>query len=346
MKKLIVVLLMLSLVLSGCSKSGGADSNNDAEEAVSEQILYVKTEKPYNKTFKEKVVLPGTLTPKEEGIITAKVSGVIDDVNSDLGDMVSTNDILCEIEPEVFEGAYNKAKLDYDSISTKYNRMVELYENGAVSKASFEDIEKQYHSSKEDYELAKLNLEYSRIKSPINGMISSKKVLIGQGVSTGMELFRVVDISQLYVDTGITEKDIDKLKEGQEVNVITASDAVFKGQVHVIGPVPDSQTGTYPIKVLVDNSDKSLKAGMFVDIEIIISTNENALAIDKNAVITEDGMNYVFVVEDGVAHKKNLSIGITDEDSVEIIDGITQSEDVVTVGQNKLRDQSVVEIGE
>ncbi len=343
MKKLIVALLMLSLIVSGCSNPTDAEAD---EDGTKEQLLYVKTAKPYHKTFNEKILLPGTLTPKEEGIITAKVSGVIENIYSELGDMVTTKDILCDIEPEVFENTYNKAKLAYDSISTQYNRMVELYKNDAISKSSYEEIETQYHSLKEDYELAKLNLQYSRIKSPINGMISEKNVLVGQGASPGMELFRVVNISQLYVDTGITEKDIEKIKEGQKVNIITSGEAVFQGQVEIIGPVPDPQTGTYPIKVLVDNTKKELKAGMFVDIEIIISTNENALAIDRKAIINEDGMDYVFVVKDGIAHKKNISIGITDDDSSEIIDGLTGDDVVVTVGQNKLRDQSQVEIGE
>lgn len=332
---------MLSLIISGCSKP-----EDTSGEVINEQVFYVKTTKPFNKTFAEKILLPGTLNPKEEGVITAKVSGIIENVYPNLGDIVTTKDILCEIEPEVFKSTYNKAKLAYENISTQYNRMVELYKNEAISKSSYEEIETKYHSSKEDYVLAKLNLEHSRIKSPINGMISSKKVLVGQGVSTGMELFRVVDISQLYVNTGITEKDIDKIKEGQDVNIITSNELIYQGKVKVIGPVPNPQTGTYPIKVLVDNSNKELKAGMFVDIEVIISTKENALAVDKNAVIKEDGLDYVFVVKDSLAHKKNIKIGITDENSVEILDGITQDEDVVISGHNNLRDQAKVNIGE
>lgn len=343
MKKLIVVLLMLSLVISGCSKAEGADADGSAEK---EQVQYVKVAKPYNKSFSEKVLLPGTLSPREEGVITAKVSGVIENIYSELGDMVTSNDILCDIEPEVFETTYNKEKLGYENISTQYNRMVELYKNDAISKSSFEEIETKYHSSKEDYELAKLNLQHSRIKSPINGMISEKNVLVGQGASPGMELFRVVDISQLYVDTGITEKDIEKVKTGQQVNIITSSEGVFQGKVEVIGPVPDSQTGTYPIKVLVDNDEKGLKAGMFVDIEIIVSTNENALAIDKLAIINEDGMDYVFVVEDGIAYKKNVRVGLTDNESAEIIEGLTPNAAIVVARQSKLRDQTPVAIGE
>lgn len=341
MKKLLAILLISSLALVGCSKE--ADTNADT---INEQVTYVQTEKPANKMFEEKIILPGTLVPKEEGIITAKISGVIENVYADLGDMVSKDDILCEIEPEIYANIYNKAKIGYENMTTTYNRMKELYANEAISKADYEAIESQYHSVKEDYELAKLNLEYSRIKSPIAGMISSKDVLIGQGASTGFELFRVVDISELYVETGITEKEINKIKESQPVNIKTESGEIYKGLVKIIGPVPDSQTGTYPIKVLVENNNNELKAGMFVDIEIIIDTKENAMSINKNAIINEDGIDYVFIVKDGKAHKKEIQIGISDEDNVEVISGIDNNEDVVVVGQNKLRDKSKIEIGE
>ncbi len=341
MKKIIIALLLLSLLLGGC----GEQTKAHADE-MAEKIFYVKTEKPIFQAFENKIILPGTLTPKDEGVITAKVSGVIEKINSDIGNQVELNEVLCEIEPETYTRTFKKAELAYENITNTYNRMIELYEKEAVSKSEFESLQTQYNSLKEDYELAKLNLEYSKIKAPLSGIISSKEVLIGQGVSPGMELFRVVDISELYVETGVTERDIENIKEGQKVNVITENGDSYTGKVVIIGPVPDINTGTYPIKVLVDNENYLLKAGMFVDIEVIINIKEKALSIDKNAVIEEDEIHYVYVASNKIAHKTKVEIGMINKDRVEILSGIDEKDEVVVSGQNKLRDQSKIEIGE
>lgn len=342
LKKLMIALLLVSMVLAGCS-AGAEESDSDA---IKEQVSYVKVSKPIKSSFEETTMLPGTLVPKNEGIITAKVSGVIEGVHAELGDMVDANEVLCEIEPESYTNIHNKAKLAFENIQTSYDRMKELYENEAVSKSSYEEIETKYHSLKEDYELAKLNLANSKIKSPIRGIISSKEVLIGQAASPGMELFRVVDISELYVETGVTEKDISHIKEGQEANILTETGDAIKGTLQIIGPVPDLQTGTYPIKILVKNEENQLKAGMFVNVEIIKNKKENVLAIDKSAVLNEDGIYFVYVTKGNVASKRQIETGLSNENYIEVVSGVEPDEDVVISGQDKLREGSKVQLGE
>ncbi len=339
MKKIVTVLLLVSLLLSGC---GQAEAN---EGEIHEEVFYVTTEKPEFHRFERKILLPGTLMPREEGVITAKVSGVIEKINKDVGDEVKSGQVLCEIDPEAYARAFNKAESAFSNMTDTYNRMLELYEKEAVSKSEFETVKTQYDTLKEDFELAKLNVEYSKIKAPISGIVSSKEALIGQGVSTGMELFRVVDTGELYVETGVTERDIKNIKEGQNVNIITEDGSCFEGKVHIIGPVPDVNTGTYPVKVLIDNHEHILKAGMFVDMEVIVDIQENALSVNKNAVIKEYDTSYVFIVLDKVAYKKEVRTGIHDDDRIEILSGITEKDEVIISGNHDLKDSAKVEIG-
>ena len=338
MKKIVTALLLGSLILTGCGQVEA-----DVED-TQEEVFYVTTEKPEYTTFERKILLPGTLTPKDEGVITSKVSGVIEKVNKDVGDEVKSGQVLCEIEPETYARAYKKAEIALNNMTDTYNRTTELYEKEAVSRSEYESLRTQYDTLKEDYELAKLNLEYSKIKAPISGVISSKEVLIGQGVATGMELFRVVDISELYVETGVSEKDIKSIKEGQNVNIITEDGSLFEGKVHIIGPVPDGNTGAYPIKILIDNRQHILKAGMFVDLEVVYDVKENTMSINKDALIKENDAIFVFTASDKRAYKIEVEIGVTEGNRVEILSGVTEKDEIIISGHHDLNNSAKIKI--
>ncbi|HYF75214.1 MAG TPA: efflux RND transporter periplasmic adaptor subunit [Candidatus Nitrosocosmicus sp.] len=280
-----------------------------------------------------------------------------------------------KLQPQKIEMAqtlYNTAKLDYENKEKSYNRMKELYNAGSVSKSEYEGVETFYGLAKEqyesaqsslrqaergwrydvkgaeiglkvaenDYKMSKENLQYTDVASPIEGIVSSKNISVGENIAPGAMIFSVVNIDNLYLESGISEKDISFVRIGQAVDV--SVDALpgksFRGLVTGISPALDMQSKTYPIKVEIKNENQSIKAGMFGNMKIILESHKNALTVPKEAVLVDHGSYYVYIVKDGKAVKRVVKLGYSNENQYEIIQGVKIGEKVVVVGNSDLED--------
>ncbi|AOT70482.1 efflux RND transporter periplasmic adaptor subunit [Geosporobacter ferrireducens] len=360
MKKLLILLLLSSMITAGCNKETGAKADIEKnEQPVQQEITYVKTIPAESMNFTSKLSLPGVLKPREEVMVSAKASGAVQSLHGEIGSSIKKDQLLCKIDDTLFQLQFNKAatalnmeKIKIENAEKTYQRMKSLYENQAIAQTEYESAENQYLMAKEllelaqnDYDLAKENLAYTNIYAPISGAISMKDVAVGENIGPGKTLFTIVDVSSLYVEAGISEKDIGLIKLGQQV--LMKVDALEgqnpTGKITSIGPVPIEPSKTYPIKVLVDNRNNQLKAGMFATIEIVTENKKAAVGVSKEAVIQENGKSYVFVKEEGKAIKKEVSTGMTIDGYIEITGGIQTGEEIIIVGQEKLVDGAAVE---
>ncbi len=273
---------------------------------------------------------------------------------------------------EMARTAYNSAKLNLENVEKSYNRTKELYNSGSASKAEYEAAETSYNLVKEqyesamasfkqaergwgydvkgaeiglavaenDYKMVKENLQYSNVMSPIDGIVSAKNISVGENVAPGVMLFSVVNIDSLYLESGISEKDIGYVKAGQavEVTIDVLPGQSFTGTVTAISPALDMQSKTYPVKVELKNSGDEIKAGMFGMMRIVLATHENVAAVPKEAVINESGSHHVFVVKDQKAAKKAVKLGYSSDSHYEILEGVVAGEKVVVTGANSLKD--------
>ncbi|MBF8983688.1 efflux RND transporter periplasmic adaptor subunit [Lutibacter sp. B2] len=364
MKKLLVILAWIlvvnSFLLSGCDKNNAkGTAGKNIEIQKKEEVIYVKTEPVTTMNFTNKLSLPGNLKPKEEAIVTAEVNGKVEGIYADLGSHISKGDALCKLDDTNYTlECENKSKnlaianIEYKNLTNDYERTKTLYENNVKSKAAFEETQKEYEKQKEglainenDLLLAKKNIEDTNIKAPISGIVSNKKVLMGQMVSPGLELFKVVNIDNMYVEVGVAEKDMPFIKNGQECIVkVDVFSNIFKGKITNIGPEPNDQTKTYPAKILINNSEGKLKSGMYAIVEVIVDNHKDALAVPKKAVIKENEQYYVFLEVDKKAVKKEVKLGFSSDEYYEILEGVKKDEKVIVVGNDKLEDGKLVEV--
>lgn len=337
MKKAIIITLIIAVMLSlfGCGKK---------EEKEEAQVAYVKIEEPVSMDFSDKLSLPATLKAKDEASVNSNIASAVMSVNVRVGDQVSKGETLAVLDSEVAARTYEKARLGLQNIEKTYLRMKSLYEEGAISLMDFESAKVNYDTVLEDYNLAKLNFEHTRITAPMSGVISAKNLEVGQMAVPGQEAFRIVDLSELIAESGVSEKDITKLQYGQSVNIKLQSGEQYTGKIDSISPVTNQMTSTYPISVLIDNPDNKLKAGMFADIEIIFGVNKNSIAVKNTSITNEDGIIYAFVNHDGKAEKRMLRIGIQDERYTEILDGIKSGDEVISAGQDSLKNGDSVKV--
>lgn len=330
--------------LAGCG--GDADGTEDAGEKENTMRIPVHVEPVRLGGVSAAYEGTATLEAEREATVVARTSGVLMELRAEAGDDVERGDILARVDADRHRLEVEQARAQLRRLESDYERMKELHARELVSSDQFEQVRSEYESQKANFEMAQLELSYTEIKAPIGGVISDRLVKEGNWIQDQQPLFEIADLRSLEAVLDVPERQLSLLSPGFPVKVRT--DALpgrsFEGRVKRISPVVNPETGTFDVTVDVPNEDSSLKPGLFVRARIVYDTREGVPLIPRSSLLTEDGEDSVFVVEDGVARKQDLVIGYDDEQAVEVKSGLQEGQHVVTLGQASLRDGSPVEI--
>lgn len=273
------------------------------------------------------------------GVAAVKISGGLEEeiqINIDQG----------KLDNKMHEIEVKQAKADIDKLENDFNRSKELFEKQLISKEEFQTVRFQYEAQKAAYDKAKLNLAYTSIQAPISGYVAERLIKTGNMVSLNQPVFKIVNFNPLIAKIYVPENDIQKIKIGQKAQLTldATSGTIYEGEVLRISPIVNPENGTVKVTVAVFDKDHALKPGMFARVRIVYDTHDKSLLIPKHAVLSEDGSDMVFCIQDSIAVRHNVSTGYSDENFVEILQGLNMGDKVVVVGQNGLKDSARVEI--
>ncbi|MBS0486436.1 MAG: efflux RND transporter periplasmic adaptor subunit, partial [Proteobacteria bacterium] len=219
------------------------------------------------------------------------------------------------------------------------------------------------------YDAAKIQLSYTRIVAPVDGVIAERSIKLGNLVQANQNLFRIVGMNPLQAVLNVPERQLGILKAGQTVQL--EADALpgkkFAGTILRIAPVVDAASGTFRVTCQFHDASAVLRPGMFARIDIVYDQRADALTVPRSALVEEDGQTSVFVVEKAppapvakaeaakpatktpvvaanglIAHRQLVKTGYSDGDKVEIISGLDAGARVITVGRNAVRDGTAV----
>jgi len=331
----------------GCQAEKIDDNAVETEEITHIEPVNVKVETVKKHLFGNKLRMPGEVKPFEEIMITAKVAGDIKSIYAEVGEVVKQGQILGTIDDTMYGLMRKKALLGVDSAEVNLDEAKRLFDNysvlfkeNAVSKNTYDIYEKAYKLGKIGLEVARTdfatadeNYRYTSIKSPINGIVSEKEISAGENLNMGAHLFTVVNMGKAYIEAGISEMNINKLSIGMAVDVTvdSAPGTIYKGEITHIGPVPGA-TNTYPVKVLIENSENVIKSGMYATAEVELGEAVESIAVPKKAVQHDSGKNYVLVADGDNAKRLDVILGLSDEQYYEITDGLAEGERVIISG--------------
>ena len=180
------------------------------------------------------------------------------------------------------------------------------------------------------------------LTSPIQGIVVERTATIGATVGTDANLFKIIDISRVWIDANVFERDLARVRLGQEarVSVPAFPGSTFTGKVILINSVVDPDTRTVKVRTEVPNPDGRLKPDMFANVSIITAQNRAAVSIPQSALLNDEGKTIVFVADGNTYKKRQVTAGIQGNDRVEIIDGLQAGEKVVVKGNYLLLQQS------
>lgn len=312
--------------------------SNKGDTVADEKIpVNVKTTTAEILSIYSTAPISGRIQPIEEVAIIPMASGQITNVYAKLGDKVSVGTVLFDIDSGQLSTSLNQATDAYNSAKTNFQRMELLYNEGAVSLQQYEQARSQLISAEASYNAMNENLSNCIVKSPINGYVTSINVATGSMASgAGGPAATVADISELVIKTNVSEYLIGKIAKGDavEVYVKSVSDQPYKGTIKEISPAPATGSLTYPITLSIQNTENTLKAGMFAEIKIISEQKDNTLCVPSDCIIIKNGEPQVAVLKGNVPSFKSVTTGLDNGEYIEILSGLTEGELVIIEGQH------------
>lgn len=253
------------------------------------------------------VTATGEIMPVNTVSVGSQVSGTIEKLYVDYNSKVKKGDVLLEIEPSVLQASVDEAKASLVSAisqrnyaNSEYKRNKILFNDGMISRAELEQSQTTYEQAEQSvnrmqsqYDRAVTNLGYATIKSPVDGTVISREVDVGQTVAASFQtpdLFKIAeDLSQMQIETSVSEADIGVIKDGQAVTftVDAYPSQTFNGVVRQIrlSPTTTSNVVVYTVVIGVDNSDLRLMPGMTAFVTIVVSEKKDVWSMQNAALI-------------------------------------------------------------
>ena len=318
--------------------------------------------------FRDEISAVSTLTARETSPLSPEVPGNVEAVLVDIGDPVKAGRVLIRLGRTNFqlaveqaraaytatEAAIAQAEAQFDQAQKEYQRASNLLTEKVIPQSRFDAADAAYKTAREALtavkeqrnqaraalETAQKHLEDADIRSPIEGVVVDRHVEVGQSVAPGMPVLRIVDQSSLKADVGLPEMDFARVAKGTSatVEVDAFPGEEFPAKVTVINPTVDRQTRTFRARIEVPNPTGKLVDGMFASVRLWVG-NRTALAIPRDGLyrLPGSGTCYVFVVEGNRAIKRPVKIGTSGDRYIEILDGVSEGDTVVTSGTGRLR---------
>jgi RND family efflux transporter MFP subunit len=340
-----VALVIATVTLQGC-KDGVGDEENVAE---AETALAIPVEAAEVSTRDMAAFYTGTATLEsdEQAVVVSQITGVVLQINAEEADFVKAGQVLAVVESDRYALEVERTNASLKRLQTDFQRKKELFEKQLVSTEDYERTSAEYAAQKAAHELAKLDLEYTSIKAPISGFISERMVRAGNLVQLHQPVYHITSYDPLLAVLNVPERELRVLSKGLEVTMTVDAwpDESFEGKVIRISPVIDTNTGTFRVTAEIKDHAQMLKPGLFGRVKILYDLHKNVPVIPRNAVITEDERSHVFVInEAGDVNRRPINLGYEADGLVEVTDGLSHGETVVTAGKGSLSDGAHVEV--
>ena len=337
----LVLAAIVAVLLNNKSKINAKTS------AVVNEAYYVSTGKVSRQTLNENISFVGTVAANNDVNIVSETSGKVTGLFYKVGEYKTAGSVLVQVDDELKRANYNTAEANYQKSKKDYDRYKSLFEQKSVSETVLDQMKLSYVNAETQYTIAKRQLSDTKITTPISGLVTSRVVDVGTMISNNMVIGNVVDISRLKVKVSIAEKDVFKLKTGDKVEITTEifPGEKFSGSVETIGAKGD-EAHTYPVEIVVSNTGKhQLKAGMFTRIEFTSLRRTEALTVPRTAIFGSIKNSQVFVLgSDNVVKLRTIITGAEFGQSVEVLSGLNEGEQVVVSGQNTISDNFKVTV--
>lgn len=288
--------------------------------------------------------------------ITTELAGMIREIYFTPGAMVQKGDLLVQldIDPDIAQLKALEATAQYQKIT--YERNKKQYRVGAISKEQLDQNEADYKSSAEHVKEQKATIAKKTIRAPFTGKLGISAVNLGQYLNPGDKIVSLQTLDPIYVDFYVPQEMLSKfgIKQTVTINIDTYGDTAFNGEVSTINPEVDKNTRNIEIEATIPNPDNKLLPGMFANVVVKTGAPKKRLTLPITAVTFNSYGDVIYVLKEIEKDTHNnstwkaietfITTGETRGDQITILTGLNENDMVVTSGQLKIKNGSLVKI--
>jgi len=334
--------------------------------AQATQTLEEKQGKPEVKTaqvelrdFQSLVEASGTLVPARHAMLATLVGGKLQTIRVDIGDKVKRGDILFQVRTVDYELALKKAEAAHrrSEVMVKDRqremaRVENLFNGGSATEqardqaiTAFEDALSALSLAGASRDTARQSLEDCIVKAPYDGKITAKYIQEGEFARPGTKVLEIMDLTTLNAEIDVSERYAGKITTETSVSVLPSTGAEsLTGKIAAINPKIDLAGRTFLVKTAIDNTSGSLQAGLFCTARFALPAAKNKTAVPVSAMSRDQGKSTVWLIEDGMAYKKDVVDNGIYDGWVWIKSGLKQGQHVVIEGAGSLIEGVEVEV--
>lgn len=285
----------------------------------------------------------GTARANESVEVTSKASNTVTAIRFEEGDRVRKGEVLIELDGAEARASLAEAEAALAESQNQFKRSRDLFTSKALSESQLDLIEATLKANQARVDVAKARLADTIIRASFDGNVGFRRVSVGSLVSPGSVITTLDDASLIKLDFTVAETYIHALQKNLPVIAATAGlpGREFRGKVTHLDSRVDPVTRSIAVRAELPNAKGELRPGMFMTVRLQGEVAP-ALLVPEGAIVPEQGHTYVFVVESGVAQRREVKLGKRRPGEVEIVDGLKEHERVVAEGTQNLRDGSTV----
>lgn len=324
-----------------------------ADLAPEKNLPLVTTQELVSEKFEHFVELQGNVTTKENIIISAELAGTLNKVYVNKGDWVQKGDLLAEIDAGGMDNQLEQLRASAALAKTTFDRQSRLWEQQIGSEIQYLQAKTQYEAQKNAFVQMEKMLAKTRVTAPFSGIIDQVLADPGSLVAPGMagQLFRLINLSNMYVVVDVPERYIGTIKKGNTAFVhIDVLGKTLPTSVRETGNFIAPSNRSFEVELAVPNKDKSIKPNINARVSINDYTSAEAILIPQS-VISENaaGQQYVYVLSDysngiGTAKRRIIETGEASETAIEILSGLEAGESIIVEGARRLKDGQRIKI--
>lgn len=348
MRKFSKALICISILsIFSCKKDRETkdSSINNKSGIVEQKAMNVEGIVAKIETITGNISTTGTLIPDEEVEIKSEVSGRITQILFKEGQYITKGQLMVKLNDDDLQAEMQRLKIEIKLAEDKESRQKQLLTASAVSKDDYEVILTNLQLLKANAEILKTKIEKTRIVAPFSGIVGLKEVSPGSFINNGTVLTTLQSVKPLKLEFTIPEKYNPYLPNNSEVEFkVVQSDETFKAKVYARDPKIDLNTRTVKIRAIYPNTSGKLLAGSFTDITVPVGGQQKGIMIPSIAYIPDINGAKLFVVKQGKAVSVPVKSGLRTERFVQITEGISDGDTVLTTGILQLKPQTPVSV--
>ena len=322
------------LAVAGC---GGRSDDESAAADVRVKVAVAVT-----MTMPDEVSAAGMVTPRPGHVaeLSAPAATRVSNVPVTAGQQVRAGDVLVEFERAPFAAQAHSAETAVQSAQAAFDRAARLVQAGVIPRKDLDQATTDLAAAQAGLVSANRALELASLRSPIAGVVTRMDAVLGQPVDANQALVQVVDQDALDVVLAVTPDAASRIRAGAAVTVRSGarSETLGAGRVATVAGAVDSVTRAVPVRVALERPARALRIGEAVEGRIVVGAHRNAVTIPAVALVPEGEGFRVFVLEQGLARARDVTVGVRTDSLVEITGGIAAGDSVVTYGAYGLED--------